>query len=245
MKVSVRIEEISSLFKNEIPKDTSVYVVVKHTPEDYSEQTENVTVTDEQIVFSDQNEFNFTAESTTEPVVITVLNSNDEEIASYALGLTDFTDGESTEKVFDLMPADGYSENAKIKLQVLVQMLKTKDEEEAKKQPEKPTPKSPHAAQGIVIEEDDIEEEDSAEEIKAGRTKEERNRDKARLLNQNYDEIYAAARNVAEERYRLILEKNAQLLLENEEWINESGENGNEENNAQENLKKVDSSDSD
>lgn len=241
MKVSVRIEEITGLFKNEIPNDTSIYVVVKHDPENYIAQTEKVPVSNNTIEIEDNNEFEFNVESSIEPVIINVLNSDDDELASYALGLTDFTDGVATEKVFALLPEEGYSDNAKIKLRVLVESSKPKNE------PSQPAEKP----QGTVLRVEDVEdeeideEEESLEEIKAGRTKEERNRDKARLLNQNYDEIYSAARAVAEERYEIVLKNNAQLLLDNEKWINESGGNNQNENNAQNDSNKVDSSDSD
>lgn len=246
MKVSLRIEEITGLFKNEIPNDTSIYIVVKHDPENYIAQTEKVKVSSNTIEIEDNNEFEFNVESSIEPVVINVLNSNDDELASYALGLTDFTDGVAAEKTFSLLPEEGYSENAKIKLRVLVESSKPKNE------PSNTQNEPVQKEQGTVLRVEDVEddddideEEESLEEIKAGRTKEERNRDKARLLGQNYDEIYAAARDVAEERYRIVLEKNAQLLLENEEWINESGGNGQNEEKAQNDSKKVESSDSD
>ena len=128
MKVSIRIEEITGLFKNEIPKDTSIYIVVKHSPENYSAQTEKIDVTSNTIEIENNNEFNFDAESSIEPVVINVLDSDDDEVASYALGLTDFTKGVPTENVFSLMPAEGYSENAKIKLRVLIESTKSNNE---------------------------------------------------------------------------------------------------------------------
>ncbi|OHT15819.1 hypothetical protein TRFO_42274 [Tritrichomonas foetus] len=250
MKVTISVIEVTDIFKPDGPTDSSVYCTVKHTPSNFLVRSEQFQIENNTLKLSHEHQtFSLPVETLTEPVVISLYNSKEEEIAYLILSLTDFSDGKETDKTFDFLPLEGYSDNCKIHLKIKID-VKTDSKEAAAPAQQQTTPQTQQQTTQQQNENAEEEGDELTEEKKALKTKEERNREKATKLGQNYEEIYEAAKEGAQARYQQILNECAAILVENENWVN--GENQ-EEEQAQEskdgNGKRVDpaldSSDSD
>ena len=225
MKVSLSVIEATDIFRPDSAPDTSVYCTVKHEPSGFLVRSERF-VTDSNVVKlpPESQSFTFPIDTLTEPVTVTLYTGHEDCIAYRMLNLTDFSDGAESDKWFDLLPSEGYSENGRIHLRIRIDGIPPPENAP-------PAADSPREQDSAGYEE---EADEQGEERRPHKTKEERNREKAALLNQNYDRIFEAAKEAAQNKYQQLLAENAQLLLSNENWVNgetTSSSNENVENN--------------
>lgn len=215
MKVTIKVEEVSNILRDQPSTEYSIFCSIRHNPSNYSSQTKLFPVRDNVATFDENSEFTFPVDSAIEPVIVTVLNNKEEDIASLDLVLSDFSNGKATEKSFNLMPMEGYSDKGTIRMNILVNI--TQKDETVKAEPIASVQNDEKGKQG-----NNNQGKQDDEDFTTVKTKEERNREKAELLEVSYDEIYEKALAAANERYGQILAENGDLLIQNEQWVNEN-----------------------